>query len=427
MPAKPPFNVGSGREPILIITMLASAVLKSCRRSETTQPAEGPKGQLVVFADDWGRHPSSAQHLVRQLGGRYEVVWVNTVGTRRMSLRPDDVRRAAGKLVQWVRRDGEAEIDIRPAWLKVLHPVMWPGFGRAWQRRFNAGRIGDAVAHALGRRKQGQKRWAITTLPITADLVGRIDVDGWLYYCVDDFSVWPGLDGQVLATMERELVAKVDAAVAVSEVLQQRLAEMGKVAPLLTHGIDVNHWRGSVDLSSRLEGIPRPVVLFWGLIDGRLDAAICRALVEAGFTLALAGPQQSPPEGIRSLAWQARREKGGLHLLGPVGYEDLPGLAAEADVLVMPYADLPVTRAMQPLKFKEYLATGKPVVARNLPGVTGWADAADLVDDAAGFVEAVKRRLREGLPADQAAARARLADESWPAKARQLEEILLDL
>ncbi|MCC7406511.1 MAG: glycosyltransferase, partial [Phycisphaeraceae bacterium] len=121
------------------------------------------------------------------------------------------------------------------------------------------------------------------------------------------------------------------------------------------------------------------------------------------------------------------REKGGLHLLGPVEYDDLPGVAAEADVLVMPYADLPVTRAMQPLKFKEYLATGKPVVARNLPGVAGWADAADLVDDAAGFVEAVNRRLREGLPASQAAARERLTHESWSGKARQLEEILLDL
>src|SRR5207245_563093 len=44
--------------------------------------------------------------------------------------------------------------------------------------------------------------------------------------------------------------------------------------------------------------------------------------------------------------------------LGAVPYEMLPHLAREAAVLIMPYADIPVTRAMQPLNLKEYLVTG---------------------------------------------------------------------
>ena len=52
-------------------------------------------------------------------------------------------------------------------------------------------------------------------------------------------------------------------------------------------------------------------------------------------------------------------------------------LAREAAVLIMPYADLPVTRAMQPLKLKEYLATEKPVVALDLPSVKPWSDCLD--------------------------------------------------
>ena len=36
----------------------------------------GPyRARLVVFSDDWGRHPSSAQHLIRQLLPRYQVDW----------------------------------------------------------------------------------------------------------------------------------------------------------------------------------------------------------------------------------------------------------------------------------------------------------------------------------------------------------------
>ncbi len=114
-----------------------------------------------------------------------------------------------------------------------------------------------------------------------------------------------------------------------------------------------------------------------------------------------------------------------MYLPGPLPYETLPLLAKEADVLVMPYADLPVTRAMQPLKLKEYLATGKPVVVRSLPATREWADAADVVESAADFVRRVAERAKGGALPQQLAARRRLADESWEAKARQLEAILL--
>ena len=41
-----------------------------------------PPGSLLVFSDDWGRHQSSCQHLVKQLLDQYAVLWVNTIGTR---------------------------------------------------------------------------------------------------------------------------------------------------------------------------------------------------------------------------------------------------------------------------------------------------------------------------------------------------------
>jgi hypothetical protein len=103
---------------------------------------------------------------------------------------------------------------------------------------------------------------------------------------------------------------------------------------------------------------------------------------------------------------------------------DLPAVAAAAGVLVMPYADAPVTRAMQPLKLKEYLATGKPAVARVLPAVRPWADCLDAVETPAEFAAAVRRRLVEGLPSEQRAARARLASEGWATKAREFARLV---
>jgi hypothetical protein len=90
----------------------------------------------------------------------------------------------------------------------------------------------------------------------------------------------------------------------------------------------------------------------------------------------------------------------------------------------MPYADLPVTRAMQPLKMKEYLVTDRPVVVTRLPAVAGWEDCMDVADDAQEFATRVIARLGAPLPPAQAAARARLANESWRAKAAQFADIL---
>ena len=334
---------------------------------------------------------------------------------------------------------------------------MYPGFRRGWQRRFNAKRMCNAIHKALGPRTEGEKRVAITTVPITADLPGKLDVDRWVYYCVDDFSVWPGLDGNVLDTMDRELATKADAIVAVSQTLRDRIAAWQCQSVLLTHGIDLSHWRqetgdrgqgtgersqesgdrrqeeqsairhphSAIDSGHRTQdtGLPewwrklvRPIFLFWGVVDQRLDVAWCKALAGQG-TLVLMGPQQSPDESLM-------RTKN-IVMPGPMPYDELPALARSADVLVMPYADLPVTRAIQPLKFKEYLATGRPVITRKLPATVEWSDAADVLDSVESLVATAKVRAIEGTPPEQVAARKRLSDESWTAKATVLEKAIL--
>ena len=92
----------------------------------------------------------------------------------------------------------------------------------------------------------------------------------------------------------------------------------------------------------------------------------------------------------------------------------------------MPYADRPVTRAMQPLKLKEYLATGKPVVVRDLPANREWGDALDLAATPEQFAAAVKLRLETGLPPEQDQARQRLSRESWSEKARQFARMIFN-
>src|SRR5947199_1139339 len=93
----------------------------NCSAAES--PAD-PRASLLVFADDWGRHPSSCQHLVRELLPQHPVYWVNTIGTRTPRVDLATLRRGWGKMRQWLRPAGQCQPT--PGNLRVLNPWMWP-------------------------------------------------------------------------------------------------------------------------------------------------------------------------------------------------------------------------------------------------------------------------------------------------------------
>jgi glycosyltransferase involved in cell wall biosynthesis len=374
-------------------------------------------GSLVVFSDDWGRHPSSCQHLVKQLLGKYEVLWINTIGTRTPKFDRATFTRILSKVVQWSNLSRREPANGSPL-VQVRSPLMWPWFGRPIDRWMNQQVLGRAVARAVSCLPR--PRTVVTTIPLVNDLVGRLDVDRWIYYCVDDLSAWPGLDGATLQRMERELVGKVDGCVAVSEFLQHRLAGMGRESTLLTHGVDLDSWREERGgrLPEVLSGAPSPRIVFWGLIDDRLDAEWLLQLgdqMPAG-TIVLAGPTQSPNPRLL--------EHPRIQLIGPVAYSELPSLAHGASALVMPYRRMPATMAMQPLKLKEYLATGLPCVVSRLPATEAWKDSLDVVENSTEFVETVMRRAAAPLIESQSIARQSLVNESWATKAEQFDNVI---
>ena len=138
--------------------------------------------RLVVFSDDWGRHPSSCQHLVRRLAPKYRTLWVNTIGMRRVTGSWADLRRG----VQWglkclaSRAHGGAaasgachgasagsseHASHQP---QVASPWMWPSFRGGLPRRVNAAAMRRAVRRWTGDNCDDVV--ILTTLPIAADL-----------------------------------------------------------------------------------------------------------------------------------------------------------------------------------------------------------------------------------------------------------------
>ena len=348
--------------------------------------------------------------------GTREVLWVNTIGTRPPRLDLATARRVNEKLRQWRRTGGvEQPSGTESGSPRVLAPRMWPSFSNRFYRAMNRRLLATAIEPELARLPSAPT--ALTTIPLVADLVGVLRARRWIYYCVDDFGAWPGYDGRTLSDMERELVPQMDAVVCVSDTLADRMRSLGAEPTVLTHGVDLAAWSPAAagsELPHELASFESPYVVFWGLVDRRMDVSWISALAHRmnRGTIVFVGPMEDPDPALLRLPRVAVRP--------PVPPQRLAVIAAHAAVLVMPYSDQPATRAMQPLKLKEYLATGRPTVVRALPATETWGDACDLCRDAETFATTVLARLDGRLGMGQLEARRRLDAESWESKTVRL-------
>jgi glycosyltransferase involved in cell wall biosynthesis len=368
---------------------------------------------FVVFSDDWGRHPSSCQHVFRRLARRNRVLWVNTIGTRTPRLSRSDLARAAGKLREWTRPAPEQAADDA---VRVIRPFMTP-FDR-WRifRSGNSKLVGRAVtrAMAIGGFRDAV---AVTTIPNAAGVMGRLGEASSVYYCVDEYSEWPGADRRAMLEMERELLARVDLVVVTSEALFEAKSAKHPRVRLLPHGVDWERFRaGSGRVPPGLERLPRPRVGYAGLVDDRLDAArvaaLARAMPDTSFVFV--GPRQLGPAELDG--------QPNVHFLPAVPYDDVPAVLAALDVAFLPYVESELTARMNPLKLRELLAAGLPVVAAPLPEIARLAGVR-LARDQDDWMRALRAALAEGR-SEAAARSASVRDQSWEVRAEEFGRLI---
>lgn len=377
-------------------------------------PSSAGSFAYVVFSDDWGRHPSSCQHIIRRILGKAEVMWVNTVGLRTPRLSMYDVKRAFGILRKWTGSQKSPPGDPETARPRVVAPPMLPYFQWGWARSLNHALIMRKLEAELASFAPGKRRVLVSTLPIIPGVFASPLFARKVYYCVDDFTTWPGVSGKTMLDLESELLPRCDLLIATSTGLLEDRGRSVKTSHLLTHGVDKAHFsrartRGPVP--PLLEGIGSPIIGMFGAFDARTDAAILKDL-SARFpsaSIVVLGPVDRDLGEFSACA--------NIHFPGPVPYRDLPDHIAAFDVLILPYLLDASTVNINPLKLKEYLATGKPVISTRLPEAVKLGEYL-LLADRDGFSDAVSRAL-SGAFAPPAGLDEFLDRESWESKADQ--------
>ncbi|MFR9718285.1 glycosyltransferase [Aeromonas diversa] len=331
--------------------------------------------QLVVLGEDWGAHPSSTQHLIRRLLPDYRVLWVNSIGLRAPGWR--DLGRIGRKLGAASTRSAPQAI---PEGLEVLAPLALPWHDQAWARRIN----GPWLASQIRRRApwlEDPLLWL--SLPSGIALAGHLAERALIYYCGDDFGALAGVDHAMARECEQELVARARLIIAASPALAARFP--AHKTRLLPHGVDLDRFSTG---GQRPADLPRgrPIAGFYGSLSSWIDVPLLAETARAlpHWDLVLIGPHQCDLGALSGIA--------NVHLLGPRPHAHLPAYLHHWQVSLLPFRDTPQIRACNPLKLREYLAAGKPVVSTDFPALDGYRERVVVAERTAeGLAEAITR------------------------------------
>ncbi len=367
---------------------------------------------MVVFGEDWGRYPTSTQYLVSALAERRRILWVNSVGLRRPRLH--DGRRVLEKArtLRANRCEQVANGPLRRP-TKVMSAPAVPLPGNPLARRANAWLWQRSVgkeAQALGFDRP--VLWL--SLPTALDAAKVIPHRALVYYCGDDFGTLGGVDHAPVMAMERELAARADLVLASHPRLAARFDPSRTM--LVPHGVDLARFRDAPGTTD--EGAP--VAGFVGGLTEHVDyqaiAAAAKALPHWRFVLA--GPIQ--PSGRAGIAELAKLKN--IELPGVVAPSEVPSLLKRWTVALLPYRDTPHIRSVDPLKLREYLASGVPIAAFKIDGLRAYEGVISCCD-AETLAHAIVHAA-DDTPEKRAARIAAVADADWSARAGEIDRVL---
>jgi glycosyltransferase involved in cell wall biosynthesis len=327
-----------------------------------------------------------------------------------------DISRIGRKLAAATQPVHEVESNIF-----VFNPLAIPAYGVGFIRNFNRHFLGWQIRRVM--RRLGFRRpinWTFN--PAAAVVAGALGEETLIYHCVDEYTAFSGVAAEGLARLEEQLLRRSALVIVSADRLFQNKVAHNPNTFLVRHGVDHSHFRRALDPATRIPDeiarLPRPIIGFFGLIADWVDVDLM-AHVAQHFkhgSLVVVGKATTDISAISQIQ--------NVHVLGRKPYADLPAYCRGFDVALNPFRINELTLNANPLKVREYLAAGLPVVSTPIPEVEVLG-----LCRIGGTPEAFVREIEAALadPGPNAARSDAIRSESWDARLDEIRTHLADL
>ena len=346
---------------------------------------------IVCFGSvDWYSHRQRPQLLMAAFAKRgHHVLYVDNLGLRVPRLR--DARRVWRRLANWLKTS-QTSISDRAAGLQVDSPIVLPLQHVKLIRRLTR----RSLVRRLRRRlPQGQSLlvWTYMPVPVIADVAEDLGADMLVFDWADDASEHVLTKSRRvrnrLRRWEDQMANRADILLVASHELLRRRKPSNPRTHLVPHGVKPAGL-AVCPLMPEVARLPHPRVGFVGSISDWIDLDLVNRLARARpqWSFVMVGPVKTKLGGLRSRA--------NVVFTGERPYEEIPTLLSSFDSAIIPYRITPAIEAASPLKLREYLVHGLPIVSVDIPEVRPFHPPVRIASGAEEFLAALEQALEEG-------------------------------
>ncbi len=312
---------------------------------------------VCLSTSNYEPFPTRKQNVMNRLAARgdTEILYFDPPVTRLAPLRDA----AAKERLTLYRQGGKR---VREHLTVFALPPVLPFFNKfRCINRFNQRRQAKYIRRQMAAAGFEQPvLWCYS--PTAADLLPHLPYRALVYDCVDRHSAYRGLiDPALVDHEERELATAADQVFCTAAGLYDTLAQYNPHTLLIPNGVDYDRFCQAAD--DRRPDPAHPVFGFVGMLQDCLEYRFLLALADAY------------PQGEIELIGRvmpgvdltALKDKPNIVFTGLLPQEQLPQRMRRFDVCLNLFAPGKLSRDVSPLKFYEYLATGKPLVSTPEP------------------------------------------------------------
>src|SRR5215204_1743663 len=372
---------------------------------------------IIYFGNDWSaENRTSSHHIAERLAERTRVLYVDCPGLRAPKTNARDLSKLCRKLLSLVRPPR----GVADRMWQISVPQI------PFRRLPLVGRLNVALGKFLVKRALNRLGFARTVswfaVPHPGFMANAFDEAAVVYYCIDDYAALPDVDASAVSAMDAHLTECADQVFVASSLMLEAKRRQKPSTVLAPHGVDVALFRTASDrllpVAPQAGNLRGPVVGFYGLIEEWIDLDLIAELAERRprWTFLMIG----------RLAVDAGRLKAlpNVVFAGPQPYRSLPNWAKAFDVAIIPYRMTRQVVNSAPLKLREYLATGKPIVAVPAPEIERFAGLVRIARGPEQFITQIEAALASDTDTDRARRIDATSTMTWEARIREVVEIV---
>jgi len=351
------------------------------------------------FASRW----TTPHYVMTGLAEFFQIAWLEPAVHWRHSL--GSAARA---------RQLESLAEGLPSSFQLVHPPAWaPDVYRPLSVRKLL--LQARYRHACYRlRRRGCQRgllhlWHYKFAPLLD--VGKHEL---AFYHVDDEYSFQS-DPPPMCDEERRVIAESDQVFVISQGLLERKSGINDRIRLVPEGVDFPLYSSPCPMPADLEGIPRPIVGYTGVIKSQLDWELLKSLADRNlqWSYVYVGMVADKASVKATVAEMERRPN--VHFLGAKSRLEIARYPQHFDVCTMPYLVNGYTDNIYPLKLHEYLAGGKPAIGAPIRSLLDYQSVITLATSVDEWEQAIEQALAPVSvePGEVAARMAVAAEYDW--------------